>query len=334
METRAVSELRCSTASLCLRVFRWAAQALDDRVIRMATARMPRTNSQDTRLTEAAALLRQPDWFLSRPEAPDDLAFSDPQHFRFRSPLPGPWEENNVVLGRLFRAGPHWEQRPSVALIHGWNGERQYRWQFPWLGRRLARHGVNAAMIELPYHGRRKPSQAGAPRNLISSDLAHTVLAARQAVADSRALLAWLAAHGSQAPGVWGFSFGGWLAGLLACHEPGVRFAALLTPVPRMDLAIEQLPFCEPIRRGLRGGGVPLDLLNLSAHSPRMPSRDLLLIESSYDTFVPPQALEDLWQAWGRPEIWRLPHGHISVLLAWPVLERTVQWLVRKAQAR
>ena len=49
------------------------------------------------------------------------------------------------------------------------------------------------------------------------------------------------------------------------------------------------------------------------------------------------QALDDrtdLWQAWGRPEIWRLPHGHISVLLAWPVLERTVQWLVRKAQAR
>jgi len=294
---------------------------------------MPRTDSKDSRLAEAATLLRQPDWFFPKPEAPDDFAFTDPRDFRFRSPLPGPWEENNFVHGRLFRAGPHWERKPSVVLLHGWNGERQYRWQFPSLARRLLHHGVNAAMIELPYHGRRKPGQAGAPRNLISSDLGHTVLAARQALADTRALLAWLAAQGSEAVGLWGFSFGGWLGGLLVCHDPRVRFAALLTPVPRMDLAIEQLPFCEPLRQSLHGSSLQLDLLNLLAHSPKLPSGDLLLIESRYDTFVPPQAIEELWQAWGRPEIWRLPHGHISVLMAWPVMERTVRWLTRKARA-
>jgi len=294
---------------------------------------MPRTDFQDTRLAEAATVLGQPDWYFPKAEAPVDLAFTGSREFRFRSPLPGPWEENNSVHGRLFRAGPDWEKKPSVVLLHGWNGERQYRWQFPSIARRLVRYGINAVMIELPYHGRRKPNQAGAPRNFISSDLAHTVLAARQALADNRALLAWLAAEGSPTLGLWGFSFGGWLGGLLACHDPRIRFAALLTPVPRMDLAIEQLPFCEPLRQGLRGSGLPLDLLDLAAHSPQLPAADLLLIESRYDTFVPPQAIEELWHAWGQPEIWRLPHGHISVLMAWQVMERTVRWLRRKARA-
>ena len=41
-----------------------------------------------------------------------------------------------------------------------------------------------------------------------------------------------------------------------------------------------------------------------------------------------------LWRAWRKPEIWRLPHGHISVLLSLRIMERAVDWVVRHATPR
>lgn len=303
------------------------AQALDRWILRLATARMPREAGGDPRLAEAAALLRHPDFLCDFAATPADVAFTEGTHFQFPSLLPSPWAENNVVHGRLFRTGRDWQRRPAVVLLHGWNGERACQAQFPWLAWRLKRRGVNAAMIELPYHARRKPRQAGAPRNFISHDLAHTVAAARQSLADTRALLAWLAAQGAPALGLWGFSLGAWLAGLLACHEPRVRASVLLTPVPRMDLAIEHLPFCAPLRRGLPGGAAQLDAVSLLRRAPLVPRQNLLLIAAQHDVFVPLSAIEALWRAWAQPVIWRVPHGHISVLLSLPILARGADWL-------
>jgi pimeloyl-ACP methyl ester carboxylesterase len=244
-----------------------------------------------------------------------------------------PWAENNVVFGKLYRAGRKWQERPSVILLHGWNGELGYRWQFPWLAWRLVRSGVNAAMIELPYHNRRKPCAAGAITNFISHDLLRMVEATQQAVADTRALMGWLLGEGSPVVGLWGLSLGGWLAGLVACHDARARFAVLMTPVVRMDRAVRDLAFCEPIRRSLEGTSIRLDPLNLASHFPRTGPETILLVESQHDLFAPPETIEELWSAWRRPEIWRLKHGHISILISLPVMERTVKWIARKAAA-
>jgi dienelactone hydrolase len=306
---------------------------LDRWIIRLATAYMPRGSGGDARLAEAELILQRSDYFDASVDAPRDFLLTSETGFRFRSSCPSAWEENNEVFGRLFRAGAAWKRRPCVVLLHGWNGERDYRWKFPWLAKLLNRQGLNAAMIELPYHGRRRPRRADAPHNFISHDLAQTLAAARQALTDTRALLAWLRAQGAPALGVWGVSLGGWLTGLLACHEPRLGFAALLTPVPRMDLAIAQLPFCEPIRRGLEGGTLRLDALNLRSHRPVIAPDRLLLIESRHDAFVPAETIEELWRQWGQPEIWREPHGHISVLLSPSVMIRIVNWLAACAKA-
>jgi hypothetical protein len=118
---------------------------------------------------------------------------------------------------------------------------------------------------------------------------------------------------------------------LLACHEPQARFAVLMTPVNRMDRAIRELAFCAPIRRSLRDASICLDRLNLLHHQPLIPPQKILLVQSRYDLFAPSETVEELWQAWDQPHIWRVRHGHISVLMSFLVMERTVRWVANAA---
>ena len=37
--------------------------------------------------------------------------------------------------------------------------------------------------------------------------------------------------------------------------------------------------------------------------------------------------MEELWLAWDRPEMWRVPHGHISVLGSSATIKEAVRWL-------
>ena len=282
---------------------------------------------------ELAAALSSCEWTTEFVTPPTDLALTERMAFHFTSLLATPWPANNTVHGRLFPCGADWRQRPTVVLLHGWNGELQFATHFPYWARKLRRVGVNAAMIELPYHGRRRPRGPGAVTNFISGDVLRVLEATRQALADVRALVAWLAGQGCPAVGLWGVSLGAWLSGLLACIEPRLQFAVLLSPVADIERAVGELAFCEPIRRALANTPVPLRALNLAAQQPRLPPDRILILKSEHDLLAPAQTIEELWEAWRRPELWRLPHGHISVLLDWVVLERTVRWIGKKAVA-
>jgi len=189
-------------------------------------------------------------------------------------------------------------------------------------------------MLELPYHAQRKPTEPGAIRNFISEDLARMVEATRQAVADTRALVHWLKGQGCPAVGVWGFSLGAWVAGLTACYEKKIDAAVLATPVVRLERVIEELPFCAPVRRSLISGSVDISKLSLLSHRPQLAPPDLLVLESIYDLFVPVDTIEELWRAWGQPEIWRVRHGHISIWLSPPLLGRVADWVACRLSAR
>ena len=55
----------------------------------------------------------------------------------------------------------------------------------------------------------------------------------------------------------------------------------------------------------------------------------LLLIEGIHDLICSKDDIEDLWQAWGQPDIWRLPHGHFAICRGFvPGLPgRVLRWL-------
>jgi hypothetical protein len=132
-----------------------------------------------------------------------------------------------------------------------------------------------------------------------------------------------------------GVSLGGWLSGLVASHDERVQFAIMNVPVVRMDRAVQELPFCEPLRRSLRDvtqqQRTDFQKLNVRSYQPKAARENILIVEAVDDLFASREAIEELWEIWGRPEIWRVRHAHISGLFSGPLLKRQVKWLASKA---
>ncbi len=67
--------------------------------------------------------------------------------------------------------------------------------------------------------------------------------------------------------------------------------------------------------------------MNLTLSQPVIPRENILLVQGHYDLFVEAGHTEELWQKWEQPEIWRLPHGHISTVLMPGLTGRVLRWL-------
>jgi dienelactone hydrolase len=298
---------------------------IDRWVIRAAAARLPRATGADPHVEEARRLLGSPDFFAENTPAAA-MTFTGGKNFQFPSPVVTASAENNLVTGRISRCGRHWRNRPAVVMLHGWNDRWGYRYRFPWLARRFNRRGINSAMFELPYHFQRRP-RAGLVRNFVSEDLGRTMEAAHQALAEINALVNWLLGQGCPRVSLLGLSLGAWLAGLAACHDARLACAVLITPVSRMDRLIDEVAFCRPIREALKTQPMDLSRLNLASCKPKLTRGCLLMVEADYDVFVPKETTQELWQAWGNPELWSLPHGHITVLGSSSMFKRAAKWV-------
>jgi pimeloyl-ACP methyl ester carboxylesterase len=305
-------------------------EALDRWAIRSACRSVRSGSIEPGVIDRAEAMLADDKFFAVSASSPDDLAFNGKHDFHFRSQVATPWDENNTVYGKLYRAGKNWSTRPSVLLVHGWNGELGYHVQFPFLAQVLARCGINTAMIELPYHARRRPRAVGAINNFISHDLVRMLEGTQQAMSDLRAVLTWLRERGSPVVGMWGISLGAWLTGLLAAADPEVRFAVMMSPIVSLNHAIRELPFCAPIRESLGRRNFSVEKLNLVNHLPHCAPEGTLLLESLQDLFAPPETVEQVWKVWREPEIWRVKHGHISILASVPMMHRVIRWIATK----
>jgi hypothetical protein len=67
--------------------------------------------------------------------------------------------------------------------------------------------------------------------------------------------------------------------------------------------------------------------MNLTLSQPVIPKENILLIQGRYDLLVEAEQTEELWQKWQQPEIWRLPHGHVSWMFTPGVTRRVLCWL-------
>lgn len=279
---------------------------------------------------EAFELLQDPGFF-----APDVAAAPveiSGKRFTFPSPVPSPYPENNIVRGRIERAGKHWQSQPSVILLHGWNAELQYDWLLPYWSEMLGRRGINAISFELPYHASRRPRSPGAISNFLSGNLLHFLRATHQTLAETRALAGWLCENGSPAVGLWGTSLGAWLTGLAISHQPEFQAAVMVTPVSRMDQALRDMPFGDFMRLRADEFKEAFPALNLVSHTPFCPPDRILVVSSTHDLFAPAATIDGLEQAW-RPEVWRHAHGHITILVSRRIMRRVVKWLEERLQS-
>src|SRR5208282_5688663 len=299
------------------------AKSIDWSVLQMAHAiiKLRPVPEAKWRLAEALELLNGPDSFPAVSQ-PARIEFCGPRNFKFPTPRPCQDEENNIVYGRLYRCAERWRERPAIIFLDG-NPAVGYHFAFPLVARWLNRAGFNMATLIASYHLKRRPR-----RSLEWSCLAFARVMT-QNVAEIRALTGWLLDEGCPSVGIVGFSFGGYLAGLIACSDP--RIACAVLTVPAVRLTTSQSAVSRRRREALdalRPAQEAIDTtrLNLLLSQPVIPKENILLIEGINDLFAPRQPIEDLWQKWQQPEIWRLPHGHISALFVPGLTRRVLDW--------
>ena len=332
------------------------AKFIDRSVLQIAYAMLPQSiwretpNERDLKLEQAVQFLNGPD-FMPAESQPAQLDF-DPDasggRFRFPTPQPSEFAENNVVHGRLYRCADAWQERPVIVVLHGGGDLPGHQFGFHLFARRCLRAGFNAATMELPYHFQRRPCQYD-PLSLlcqyvpvISRDYLQMAKTYAQAVAEIRGLSGWLLAEGCPAVALVGVSLGAYLAGLTGGGDARLASIVMAIQGTRMGLMLSQAeqvvrrPFREVILRR-RAACEELDRtpLNLTLGRPAISKENVLLIEGMYDQMGWGAPIE-LWQSWGQPDIWRLPHGHISTALTalMPGLPgRILQWLAPRLEA-
>jgi dienelactone hydrolase len=138
------------------------------------------------------------------------------QYLRFSSAAPSPVSANNVVHARWFPA----QERRAMVVLPQWNADQG---SHNGLCRILQWLGVACLRLSLPYHDLRKPAETERADYAVSSNLARTIDAARQAIVDLRCCVDWLEAQGYQQLGVLGTSLGSCYAFIASAHDPRLR---------------------------------------------------------------------------------------------------------------
>jgi hypothetical protein len=241
----------------------------------------------------------------------------------FESALATPHPENNLVHARYFPARQSGPRRRAVLVLPQWNADAGGH---VGLCQLLARFGMSALRLSMPYHDRRMPPELSRADYIVSANIARTVQVCRQAVVDARRAIAWLAAEGYERIGILGTSLGSCLSLLTTAHEPLIRAQALNHVSPYFADVVWRGLSTAHVRQGL-DGHITLDELRRlwmpispQAYLERIRDRRTLLIYALYDLTFPLDLSRQLvkdFRLRGIPhEVTVLPCGHYSTGVA------------------
>ena len=297
-----------------VRPFEWGLEWLD------AEGVTPEAPAGDVVDAWAATVMQDSDAFYHAPPT-GEYAF-DGEHLTFPSALSTPHPENNTVHATFWAAADGNRSR-AVVVLPQWNADAQGHVA---LSRLIAKFGISALRLSLPYHDARMPSELTRADYIVSSNIVRTAQVCRQAVLDARRAVAWLSRQGYDRIGILGTSLGSCLAMLTMAHEPLLGAAALNHISPYFaDVVWEGLSTAH-VRQGL-DGNIDLDRLRRMwlPISPfpfldRVKGRKILLVYARYDLTFPvrlSRMLVEEFRARGvEPDVAVLPCGHYSTGVA------------------
>jgi pimeloyl-ACP methyl ester carboxylesterase len=240
-----------------------------------------------------AAALAQSDAFFDAAPTDDYQVLDEAGTERtiaFPTALVTPHRENNTVYARHFPARSAAGRQRAVLVLPQWNADAQGHVA---LCRLMARCGLSALRLTLPYHDRRMPPELARADYIVSPNIARTVQVCRQAVLDARRAVAWLAAQGYARIGILGTSLGSCLAMLTASHEPLIRAQALNHISPYFADVIWEGLSTAHVRAGL-DGHIDLETLRTMwlpisplSYIERVRDKRTLLVYARYDLTFP-----------------------------------------------
>jgi pimeloyl-ACP methyl ester carboxylesterase len=223
----------------------------------------------------------------------------------------------NDVARALWFIGPGGPGAPTVIVFHALMSasDSGYRKLADWFHAR----GWNMVFPHLPFHYSRKLRGHANGALAVTANLPLVAETLRQAVMESRQLLAHLRANGVGEFGLLGTSYGGWVASLLSFLERDFRFITLIQPIIDVEHVTWESPAAAAIRRIIRAKGIAPGDGNRHAHlssplhgRPLTPADRITLIAGTYDTVAPAAELRELATAWPGCQLVEVRQGHFG----------------------
>lgn len=236
----------------------------------------------------------------------------------FPSPVETPHVENNTVHCEYFCPQTQ-DKHPAVIVLHILGGDFDLSRLF---ARQLAREGVAALFLKLPYYGPRRPQ--GERVRMVSEDPRATVAGMRQGILDIRRGVSWLAAQDEiddRQLGIFGISLGGITSALALAIEPRLTSGCLMLAGGDVAQVAWDNPELVKLRqRWSDQGGTKEEFLTLwrsidpVTYAELARGKRILMLNARHDEVIPPKCTESLWHALGEPEIFWYEAGHYSAL--------------------
>jgi hypothetical protein len=229
---------------------------------------------------------------------------------RFPSAVETPEPVNNTVVVRAFPADPAraGTRRRAVVVLPQWNSDAEGH---VGLCQLLARFGLTALRLSLPYHDARKPTDLQRADYIVSSNIGRTLHANRQAVLDAKRTVDWLETQGFDRIGILGTSLGSCLAMLTMAHDRRVDAGVFNHVSPYFADVVWRGISTRHVRAGLEGH-IGLALLRelWMPISPwpfieRVNGRSVRLIYALWDETFPVDLSRDFLAEFDRQ---RVPH--------------------------
>jgi dienelactone hydrolase len=219
----------------------------------------------------------------------------------------------------------HWMHRPAhpratVVAVHGFTMGQPRLDAFVLFARHWFRRGLDVALVTLPHHGVRTPSDSRfSGERFAVPHVARLSEAVRQAIFELRLLTLWLRQDVGGPVGLLGISLGGYLSSLAAGLYDDLDFAVpMVPPVCIGDLAWRFFQRSRHYRRGATPAFSQAELRALyRIHSPlahplRTGRERVMIVAGRGDRIVPPEHPHALWLHWGRPRIHWYSGSHLA----------------------
>ncbi len=233
----------------------------------------------------------------------------------FPSAIQTAFPENNTVYARIFESGAPGSRRGerAVIVLPQWNAEPESHVN---ICRTLARFGMTAVRLSLPYHDERQPPGAERADQMVCPNVGLTLEASRQAVLDVRRLVPWLREQGYRRLGILGTSLGSAIAFITLAHEPALRAGVFLHVSTYFADVVRTGMTTAHVWESLRAHVTPAELRHYWLPISPFPyvrrmagaGKQCLLISGRYDRAFLPEFSAELWAEFER---WQIPYERL-----------------------
>ena len=245
--------------------------------------------------------------------------------------------QNQTSYVRLWEHSDRLDERKTIIAIHGWTMGDQRVNSLAFLPGLFFSLGFNVAIVELPFHGRRRPDSVDEHAPLFpSADPIRTCVAMAHAVHDLRTLSRFLVSRGHGRLCCMGMSLGAYV-GLLWASLDSIERGVFMVPLVSMgDMAWELVRLKHKEERDIPRGMTKTLLRDLFAdHYPlaRKPATaegSILVVGGRGDHLVPKNQISLLRERWPHATITWASGGHAAPAQRGECFETVRSFLVKE----